>query len=51
MRPYSALARGYVESLGLDSSSLPSLRAEGGGGGGGGGAMYGLESIYGSPIS
>ena len=28
MRPYSTLAWVYLESLGLNSSSLPSLRAE-----------------------
>ena len=34
MRPYSTLAWVSLESLGLNSYSLPSLRAEKGGGGG-----------------
>ena len=46
MRPYSTLAWVSLESLGLNSYSLPSLRTErGGGGGGGGGTILGLKSL------
>ena len=52
MRPYSTLAWVYLESLGLNPYSLPSLRAERKGGGGGGVVLFwALRAWCGSFVS